>query len=105
MTISPDDMISFSKNITATVIPFLLGSYKNFIKAKLGFKKEVKNLDSQTIEILEKVINTNQKNLDIYQEMVDDLGSKFNIIRAESEQTRLEFNRYKEHCTCKIKQD
>lgn len=95
--------IDFLLQLKEYVIPLIVGIatwHKDTIKTKLGFKAEEKNIESQTLLNLEKTIETLQKNLDIYQEMIEDLDTKYKNeivgLRVELEEVRLLLKKYRE---------
>ena len=66
MNIEPADLIQYG----ATIVTVIGVWYKDVIGRKLGIKKEVKSLEASALENV-------QRNLDIYQEMITDIDSRY----------------------------
>ena len=73
------------------VATFILGAYKDKIAIALNWKKQKKEIDGQQLDNL-------QKNLDLYQEMLTDLDTRY---KAKIAQIETDFkdstDRLKEH--------
>jgi len=66
MEINPAEIIQYAAAIATGVGIW----YKDVIAKKIGLKKEVKSLEASALENV-------QKNLDIYQEMITDIDSRY----------------------------
>ncbi len=93
-------VLSNLKDVFLPILVAITAWNKETIKSKLGFKAEEKNIESQAIINLEKLIETLQKHLDIYQEMVEDLDTKYKKeivgLRLDLEEARNTIKKYRE---------
>lgn len=85
MVIEPEQIIQYVAAIATGVGIW----YKDVIAKKIGLKKEIKTNEAMALDNV-------QKNLDIYQEMITDIDSRYKVKLQEVEQQFLEsINRMK----------